>query len=1612
MAATVNVGTLEGLLRWKADDADIQRSLNDIAKKANISRTTLNQYGKELVAVENAYKKVAASLDPAIARQQKYEQNVRTLNAALKAGVITQQQYNVTLAQAKDRLQDASTWTSRFAGEVGTSLKSSIGPYFAIGAVVTAVVGTVKSVIGQFITANIEAEESQRRVEFAVAKFGDRSGVTAQQIENLAEKYSLLTGVDDEVIADAETLALKYNRISSDVLPQLTQLSLDMAETMGGDVSAAMQKAAAYTNLPLNALTKLKKEGYAVSDSQAKLVKDMLRTGDIAGAQAEIIKILESQYGGASIAARDTLGGALKALGTTWENLLEKVGEDRLGALRGGIEKLIDLLITITDWVDKFAIGALKARSALDELDIAAFSVIGKLSNFSSLFNPFAAFFDIGDKANKQVQKSTEDLLNVQTSLLDSFGLIPSVTHSGARGTLELTEAEHKLADALNTVKDQINDLRVSYSNAIKQREAFAKSGPIGLRNEIDQQQASAAVLKLQNALKKEGASLTATQIKLVTSLVIGEKEEERQLHSLQKAYQFIGTLAYVPVDALEKTEQRLKKNMPLYLEWEQLQKKINKDFSDLLPRVDALGRGFNDAFNLSIPLDLISQALDLTEQMLTAEEKRALAIARVVELYKVLDSQGNHLISSETLRRTQQESANPLFDSAQQELYDFRQRVIDSFTSIADSSREEMAKVEHAFAGFEDDLDLMAVKEQALAAIRFRSLEDNLSQWQSLFGFLGDQFGGIFQKIHNWIGQIQQALQAAQSLKLASGGFDSSALGAAFTKYGTYAAYGFLAWVGLKIYEGWTKARTKFGEASLGGGTSGDRRIAEQISQVITDLTQQVTDLALQWHLGLVSLTRGSVTIGANSDGSIIVKSLIDNVGRVFKTMSEALDYAKVQALKFATFSEQTSELVRAAILKSRATTSEGLQADIDFANRLATQNLTELEGQFHSFLQTFVEDFRHLMALFGPGQLRSLGDFTQLGAAAESAITSLLGGIQGMYDQLTGHKVDQDAIDERNRVAFNAQRAIVIAQLTLLYEEIKARIAEYQVRLRILQSGVLGGNATGPGPGSGEGNAGFSKGGGVLLQDNRNPTGDGGLAALLQVLDNLARAMQGLPPEIAPGGVHHGGGRGGGAGAARDSVRSFIDDRSFQLSLVGLDDFHQKLAQITRDYAPQLAAAGKDKKLREQLLALQERETAAAIKAHDEEVAARQADLRTQFTQLVAPDAFEQAIRQFEEMKKEIEKAGFGADETAKMVAALTAAEVDAIQKLANQQFASLVSELSNVVADSETNAEQHKLHNELLRAQEIINYQMKIIELRAEYQLLRAKGVLTQQEIALLDKAFGWIDTHSNVLPGGANWIPSFEQVSTAASDISQAAGNQSDAADKLRAAVESLIDYQTSLHTDASLGLVDPRTALDNAKADYEENRRKALAGDTDAIAHFKDFAETYRRNLIAFSPSSELTASVLAGIDDTINNIKGLRSVQAALSSDGQAIVGGLNAVSSGVSMVHAVAAAVNDNTTAAKDSLAALTPDAIADAAKSKQADYLTATLTAQQASAEALRSVSADIKELSSNVLAWRTEARGNVDEAYEQLTGANDKLAAIVANTKHPKKLAGTGG
>lgn len=161
----------------------------------------------------------------------------------------------------------------------------------------------------------------------------------------MADKLQGLTIFDDEAIGGAQALLLTFTQIQGVNFDRATEAVTDLATVMGTDLDSAAKIVGKSLADPVAGLTALKKAGVIFNDEQKKLVKNLVQTGDTAGAQGVILDALKGKMGSAAEAARNTLGGALQGLQNDFNNLLE--GDSGSAGVKGTTQAINDFAATL-----------------------------------------------------------------------------------------------------------------------------------------------------------------------------------------------------------------------------------------------------------------------------------------------------------------------------------------------------------------------------------------------------------------------------------------------------------------------------------------------------------------------------------------------------------------------------------------------------------------------------------------------------------------------------------------------------------------------------------------------------------------------------------------------------------------------------------------------------------------------------------------------------------------------------------------------------------------------------------------------------------------------------------------------------------------------------------------------------------------------------------------------------------------------------------------------------------------------------------------------------------------------------------------------------------------
>lgn len=308
-----------------------------------------------------------------------------------------------------------------------------------IGIGIAAGVGVASLALRKYFQNTIEAERVQAQLAARIKSTGNAARLSVNDLNKMAKALEFKTSFDDESIGEVQALLLTFTKIGNETFPKATEAVLDLSTAMGTDLNSAALQVGKALNDPVKGLTALSRAGIQFSATQKTIIKDLVKTGDVAGAQAVILKELEAKMGGAAEAARNTLGGALKALENSFNNLLE--GDSGSSGVKGTRDAIEAFNRTLNDpgikrGVDDIVGGLIRIANT-------AVQTISMLADFSR---------SIKDAFSSADQKSYQGLLEQRTKLANELNETETnwTTRMGAK--LGLNDGGAKQREQLATL--------------------------------------------------------------------------------------------------------------------------------------------------------------------------------------------------------------------------------------------------------------------------------------------------------------------------------------------------------------------------------------------------------------------------------------------------------------------------------------------------------------------------------------------------------------------------------------------------------------------------------------------------------------------------------------------------------------------------------------------------------------------------------------------------------------------------------------------------------------------------------------------------------------------------------------------------------------------------------------------------------------------------------------------------------------------------------------------------------------------------------------------------------------------------------------------------------
>ena len=245
--------------------------------------------------------------------------------------------------------KDGITQAEKSVGQFSTNMKSMGREITKFGGAMTLGLTLPIAAFGAgSIKSFQESELALADLQAVLESTGGAAGVTLDELLANAAALQKVTKFSDEAVMSAQGMLLTFTKISEDVFPDATLMALNMAEKFGMDASQAAITLGKALNDPIGGVTALRRIGIMLTDEQEEQIKSFMAVGDIASAQAIIMKELAVEIGGVAEAAGETSSGKMEQFKNQLDDMKETIG----AAL---VPVLLRFMEAITPLIEKFA---------------------------------------------------------------------------------------------------------------------------------------------------------------------------------------------------------------------------------------------------------------------------------------------------------------------------------------------------------------------------------------------------------------------------------------------------------------------------------------------------------------------------------------------------------------------------------------------------------------------------------------------------------------------------------------------------------------------------------------------------------------------------------------------------------------------------------------------------------------------------------------------------------------------------------------------------------------------------------------------------------------------------------------------------------------------------------------------------------------------------------------------------------------------------------------------------------------------------------------------------------------------------------------------------------
>ena len=327
---------------------------------------------------DKTFQSLLNRLEPSRVAAEKLASSQQILQQAFDAGKISQDRYAAGLDTLKQKYDQAQGGTQSF----GSALEQ-LAP--KLTALLTNPITLALSAVAAFGKGLEAVSVAAAANELADAKLGatwganaGAAGVSKQQLDNLAQSMSDMSGVSRDTIKNAEALGLTFSQVSGPMFERMIQDALNMSAVTGNDLNSSLMQLGRALQNPVAGMTTLTRSGVAFTQAQREQIKAMADSGDALGAMSAILEGVEGKFKNGAAIVGDTTVGAWNKSKTAIEELKETLGTPLLDVEKTGLSSAASIIRTLTENIE-----SLKQAASGNEWSQGLFGMLGTMTGAS-----------------------------------------------------------------------------------------------------------------------------------------------------------------------------------------------------------------------------------------------------------------------------------------------------------------------------------------------------------------------------------------------------------------------------------------------------------------------------------------------------------------------------------------------------------------------------------------------------------------------------------------------------------------------------------------------------------------------------------------------------------------------------------------------------------------------------------------------------------------------------------------------------------------------------------------------------------------------------------------------------------------------------------------------------------------------------------------------------------------------------------------------------------------------------------------------------------------------------------------------------------------------------